>query len=116
MTTTGYAQRARRFLERGGEISEKSQIDGNGELRPDTPPQCEIREISEISPYPPLDASIVASEAERRPLEEIEARLTRLVARAADPDATPLDRQLVADWTAIRRAKVAGADARPPAA
>lgn len=62
---------------------------------------------SEIRSYGPLDEVIVGDEAHRRSLVEIEARLSRLMARAAEPDATPLDHQLVADWTAILAAKLA---------
>src|SRR5688572_30113310 len=56
----------------------------------------------------PLDSAIIANEAGRRSLEEIKCRLDRLTAQAASPTATDLDRQLVADWAAIRDAKLAG--------
>lgn len=59
-------------------------------------------------PFAPLDPVIAGSEASRRSLAEIEARLSRLTATAARQEATPLDRQLVADWRAIRDAKLAG--------
>lgn len=55
--------------------------------------------------YAPLDPGIAADEARKRPRAEIVARLDRLVARAARPDAAPLDRQLAADWRAILAAK-----------
>ena len=61
--------------------------------------------------FSPLDAAIIASEAGRRPLAEIENRLRRLTARAAAPTATPRDHQLARDWTAIREAKRQGREA-----
>ena len=108
MTTTGFAARARQLLDRGCERSERSQTEGHLNTATDSGLQCEKSEKGEKSPYPSLDAVIVASEAEPRPLDEIETRLARLVARAAEPDATPLDHHLVADWTLIRDAKLAG--------
>ncbi len=65
----------------------------------------------EQSPCTPLDAAIIASEASRRSLDEIETRLARLKVNALDPAATLLDHQLVRDWTAIRDAKRAGKQA-----
>lgn len=111
MPTTGFAQRARRIIEREGDKSQErhSHQSKNRACAPEV--QCEISGISEKSPYAPLDALIVASEAERRPLDEIEVRLARRAAHGAEPDATPLDHQLVADWTAIRDAKLAGRQA-----
>lgn len=107
MTTTGYAARARTLLERGSEKSEKSQI----AVIQKVSTQREKSEKSEKSPYAPLDEVIAASEAGRRSVDEIERRLARLVAQAAEPEATPLDRQLVRDWTAIRDAKLSSCEA-----
>lgn len=61
--------------------------------------------IEALTGYRYLDAAIIASEAGRRPPDEIENRLRRLTARAAEPTATPRDHQLARDWTAIREAK-----------
>ncbi len=68
----------------------------------------QIGRFSPPGPFAPLDAVIAKSGAGRHPLGEIEARLSRLTATAARPGATPLDRQLLRDWTAIRDAKLAG--------
>lgn len=67
--------------------------------------------IAALTGFRPLDAAISASEAGRRSVVEIEARLARLTAQAASPNATGLDRQLVADWTAIHRVKLSGEQA-----
>jgi hypothetical protein len=105
MTTTTYAQRARRLLD----VTEPSGID----------PECEISEISEESPpappalrgpdggagFTPLDRATISSNAAKHPLAGIEERLARLTARTAAPDATALDHQLVRDWSVIRAAK-----------
>ena len=67
--------------------------------------------IESLTGYRQLDAAIIASEADRRSLTEIEARLARVTDRAGAPDCTALDRQLVRDWAAIRAAKIAGRNA-----
>src|SRR5688500_6461173 len=54
----------------------------------------------------PLDAEIARSEARKHDRAGIVARLARLEARAAAPGASPLDRQLVADWRAILAARI----------
>jgi hypothetical protein len=64
--------------------------------------------IEALAEYRPLDEVVAASEAARRTLTHIEHRLRRVTAAAEQPDATSLDHQLVADWTAIRHAKLAG--------
>lgn len=69
----------------------------------------EISEESEESPATsggiPLDQAIAADIARRTGVEEIRRRLARCEASAARPDASALDRQLVADWRAILAAK-----------
>ncbi len=96
MTPTGYAARARKFLEGAREKSEISEISPTARLSNDP------------VPFAPLDSAIAASEAGRRSLAEIESRLARVTARATDPAATALDRQVARDWTAIHRVKLSG--------
>ncbi len=62
--------------------------------------------IAVLTGYQPLDEVIAASEADRRPLKEIETRLQRLEERAAAPDATELERAVADDWQRIRAAKL----------
>ncbi len=72
--------------------------------------------IAALTGFHPLDPAIVTSEARRRSLEEIEARLARQTEAAARPTATALDRHLARDWTMIRAVKLAATGATPPAA
>lgn len=64
--------------------------------------------IATFTGFSPLDAAIITSEAGKHSLADIARRLARVAARAGAPDATPLDTQLVRDWTAIQTVKVAG--------
>jgi len=58
--------------------------------------------------FAPLDSELAAGEASKWAREEIVVRLTRLEARAGSPDASPVDRQLVADWRAVLSSKDSG--------
>jgi hypothetical protein len=51
----------------------------------------------------PLDEVISEDMALKHDRAEIENRVERLIARAALPGATPLDRVIAADWTAIQQ-------------
>ena len=61
-----------------------------------------------LTGFAPLDRDLIRSTARSHTTHQIEARLARLTARAAAPDATAQDHQLVRDWTAIRAAKLVG--------
>jgi len=56
---------------------------------------------STAAPFAPLDPEIAADEAGKRPRTEIVGRPARLAARAGQPGASDLDRQLAADWRAV---------------
>ncbi|MDQ3694363.1 MAG: hypothetical protein M3464_12140 [Chloroflexota bacterium] len=58
-----------------------------------------------LTGFAPLDDVIIASEAERYSLEQIEVCVARLTDQARRPEATPLERQSLQDWLAIRDAK-----------
>ena len=62
--------------------------------------------IEALAVFRPLDEVIADSEASRRTLADIEVRLERLTAIAAQPGASSLNRQLIEDWTKILAAKV----------
>jgi hypothetical protein len=55
--------------------------------------------------FAPVDRSIAVSVAAKHGRGTILARLARLEAQARRPGATPLDRQLAADWRSILAAK-----------
>ena len=63
--------------------------------------------VSAVAPprLAPLDATIARDEARKRTRSEIAARVERLAAVAARPDATALDRALAAGWQTILRVK-----------
>jgi hypothetical protein len=55
--------------------------------------------------HAPLDEIIAVDEARKHSREDIEARLARLDARAALPDASVLDRAVADDWRRILAAQ-----------
>ena len=56
-----------------------------------------------LTGFAPLDRAIITSTASHMSIEQIHERLAHARQMAARPDATPLHRQLVADWRAILR-------------
>lgn len=67
-----------------------------------------IAAIAGSPEFAPLDPAIAADVAGKWPRAEIVARLDRLAGWAARSGASPLDRQLAADWLAILTAKEGG--------
>lgn len=62
--------------------------------------------LEAVTGFRPLDRDIAEGESDRYSLDEIEVRLARATARAADPAATAIDHQVVRDWIAIRNLKL----------
>ncbi len=111
MSTLTFGERARRYREASSTLIPTGTTNELYEKNEESPVSERLNSCNSYNSYPTLDSAIIASEAGKHPLAAIEHRLARVTARASAPDASPLDRQLVRDWTAIRDAKAAGRDA-----
>ncbi len=111
VTAAPFGDRARAFLSDVGKMSTPNPDYEKNEINEERSASGPLNSSNSFISFAALDEVIVASEAGRRPLDEIENRLMRLTARAAEPTASPRDHQLVRDWTAICNAKRQGREA-----
>lgn len=120
MTTTGYAQRARSYLQpnppdvvrTGNEINERNEVIPHRPVDVElAAPTDQMAKPTVPDPIPanvtslrPLDLQIIEDIA-KWPKEKVLQCLDRTRQTAAQPGATPLHHQLVRDWDAIARHK-----------